>query len=187
MIHRLIKFWVYGGALAGVLLLLLTPVLVNGWSLVLIATFLHLPAYMLHQLEEHDGDRFRLFINATIGKGREVLTPAAVFVINVPGVWGVVALSLFLATKVNCGFALIAVYLVIVNAVAHIGQAVVSRRYNPGLATALLVFVPLGACSLWLVHRAGGETLAYHAIGLLSAVVIHAAILAHVRRQMSPC
>ena len=65
MLNRLFCYWVYGGALAGVLLLLLAPVLVGGWPLVLVATFLHLPAYRLHQWEEHDGDRFRLFFNAT--------------------------------------------------------------------------------------------------------------------------
>ena len=184
MLHRLINNWVYSRDLAGVLLLLLAPILVSDWPLVLIATFLHLPAYMLHQLEEHDDDRFRHFVNATIGKGRDVLSPTAVFIINVPGVWGVAALSLYLATKVNCGFALIVVYLVVVNAVFHIVPAVILRIYNPGLVSAVLLFIPLGAGSLWLVQQAGGGTLAYHALGLLAAVAIHAAILVHVRRQV---
>ena len=185
MFQRLITYWVYGGTLAGVLLLLLTPVLTSGWPLVLVAIFLHLPAYMLHQHEEHDNDRFRQFVNTVIGKGREVLSPTAVFVINVPGVWGVVAFSLYLAVTINCGFGLIAVYLVLVNGVAHVLQGIALRRYNPGLVSAVFLFIPLGTVTLWLIQKAGSGTFFYHAIGLLSAVAIHAAILIHVRLQFS--
>jgi hypothetical protein len=63
MFARLIANWVYGGFLAGLLLLLLTPVLVHSWAAPLVATFLCLPVYMVHQYEEHDKDRFRLFVN----------------------------------------------------------------------------------------------------------------------------
>ena len=69
MLHRLISYWVYGGVLAGILLLVLAPLLLRGWSTPLAATFLLLPAYMVHQYEEHDQDRFRLFFNETIGQG----------------------------------------------------------------------------------------------------------------------
>lgn len=69
MLQRLISYWVYGGVLAGVLLLALSPLLLAGWSMSLAATFLLLPAYMIHQYEEHDRDRFRLLLNETIGKG----------------------------------------------------------------------------------------------------------------------
>lgn len=181
MIQRLITHWVYGGALAGFLLLMLTPILVSSWPAALIATFLLLPAYMLHQLEEHDDDRFRKFFNATIGEGREVLSPEAVFVINVPGVWGVIAFSLYLARDVNPGFALIAVYLVLVNAVVHIVHALVFRRYNPGLWTAVFLFLPLGAWTLWLLQRFGAGSTGFHATGFLTAVAIHAAIVAYAR------
>jgi hypothetical protein len=111
MLDRLIANWVYGGFLAAVLLLLLTPVITRTWSPSLVVTFLLLPVYMLHQYEEHDNDRFRKFLNQTIGRGKEVLSPWIVFMINVPGVWGVIGLSLWLAAFVNIGFALIAVYL----------------------------------------------------------------------------
>ncbi len=183
MLQRLITNWVYGGALAGVLLLLLMPLLSQSWSTALTATFLLLPVYMIHQYEEHDDDRFRRFFNQTIGHGREVLSPAAVFITNVPGVWGVIAVSVYLAWAVDIGFGLIAVYLVLVNAVVHVVHAVIFRRYNPGLGTAIVLFVPLGALGLWQVQRAGGGTAGYQAIGLAVAVGIHAAILISVRAR----
>lgn len=185
MLNRLIANWVYGGFLAAVLLLLLTPVITRAWSPSLVATFLLLPVYMLQQYEEHDNDRFSKFLNQTIGRGREVLSPSAVFVINVPGVWGVIGLSLWLATFVKIGFALIAVYLVLVNAVAHLVHSAIFRCYNPGLGTAIVLFLPFGVYALLTVQRAGGGSGLMHATGLLVAVGIHGAILAHVRRQLT--
>jgi hypothetical protein len=96
--------------------------------------FLQLPLYMLHQFEEQDNDRFRIFFNRTIGGGREVLSPGAVFIINVPGVWGVIAASFYLAAHAQIGYGLIAVYLTLVNGVVHIVTGTASRCYNPGLA-----------------------------------------------------
>jgi hypothetical protein len=185
MFERLIHNWVYGGVLAAVLLLLLAPLLTAHWSAPLVATFLHLPAYMVHQYEEHDRDRFRLFFNETIGKGHDVLSPLAVFVTNVPGVWLVIALSLYGAAALNPGWATIAVYLVLVNAFVHIVHAVIFRRYNPGLATALVIFLPLGGFTLWLLLQAGAGSLGYQAFGFLTAVLIHAAILIHVRSKLA--
>ena len=184
MLQRLISYWVYGGVLAGILLLVLSPLLVAGWSTPLAATFLLLPAYMVHQYEEHDHDRFRLFFNETIGKGFDVLSPLAVFITNVPGVWGVIALSLYGAVSFSLGWALVAVYLVLVNAVVHIVHGMIFRRYNPGLFTALVVFLPLGAVTLVLIDRAGGGSITSHSVGLITAVAIHAAILLHVRRKL---
>lgn len=184
MLNRIIVNWVYGGALAGLLLLLLTPLLTASWSEALRATFLLLPIYMLHQYEEHDNDRFRHFFNATLGKGKEVLSPTVVFITNVPGVWGVIGLSLYLAEGINVGLALIAVYLVLVNAFVHLIHAFVFRGYNPGLGTALALFAPFGAYALRQVQIAGGGTPAFHAIGLVIAIAIHAAILLHVRCQL---
>lgn len=184
MLNRMIVNWVYGGFTAGLLLLLLMPLMTASWPASLTATFILLPVYMLHQYEEHDHDRFRLFFNATIGKGKDVLSPTAVFITNVPGVWGVITLSLYLAAAGNVGWALIAVYLVLVNALVHVIHAFVFRGYNPGLGTALALFIPLGAYALRQVQIAGGGTPMFHAIGLVAAIAIHAAILLHVRRQL---
>ncbi len=181
MLTRLINSWVYGGALAGLLLLVLLPALTTGWSLALVAVLLQLPVYMLHQYEEHDNDRFRQFFNHTVFGGREVLSRGAVFVINVPGVWGVIAAAFCLAQFVDIGCGLIAVYLTLVNAVVHVVSAVALKRYNPGLATAVLVFLPVGGFGLWQIDQAGGGSPAMQCLGLGVAVGIHAAIVAYAR------
>ena len=181
MMERLVRNWVYGGFLSGILLLILLPSFASGWSLALVAVFLQLPVYMIHQFEEHDDDRFRLFVNLTMGRGREVLSPAVVFVINVPGVWGVIAASLLLAKSVALGLGLIGIYLTLVNAVVHVISAVASRGYNPGLVTAILMFLPSGCFGLWAVDRSGGVGWGYHVLGIGTALAIHAAIMIHIR------
>jgi hypothetical protein len=50
-------------------------------SLLLLYTLL--PAYMIHQYEEHARGGFAAFVNFEVGKGREVLTRAGAFWINV--------------------------------------------------------------------------------------------------------
>lgn len=60
MMTRLFKYRVYGGFLAGIMILALMPLLADGWNTTFTAIFILLPIYMLHQYEEHDGDRFRL-------------------------------------------------------------------------------------------------------------------------------
>lgn len=185
MLERLISHWVYGGFLASLLLLVLSPLLISGWSKPLVSTFLLLPAYMIHQYEEHDNDRFRRFINKTIGQGYEVLSPWAVFITNIPGVWGVIALSLYFAVWVNLGWALVAVYLVLVNAMVHIVHAIIFWRYNPGLITSIVLFVPLGSFSLYQVARGGGGSFFGHAIGLGCSLTIHGAIVFHFQRRLT--
>lgn len=183
MFARLVANWVYGGFLAGLLLLLLTPVLSRSWPTALVVTFLCLPVYMLHQYEEHDDDRFRLFVNQKIGEGRVGLSRLAVFVINVPGVWGMVEISLALAATVSVGFGLIAIYLVLLNGMIHIVQAVVSRGYNPGLGTAIALFLPLGGYGMAAIQRAGDGILLTHITGAGAAVAIHVVIIVHAMRR----
>ncbi|MEM6422468.1 MAG: hypothetical protein AAF698_07750, partial [Pseudomonadota bacterium] len=91
--ERVVAHWVSGTGPAGLLLLGLTPALWAGWPGWLVAAWLCLPVYMFHQVEEHDAGRFAAFLNELFGKGREVLGPSEIFLINVPVVWGVNAIA----------------------------------------------------------------------------------------------
>lgn len=180
MLARLRDNWVYGGFLAALMLLAVTPVLAGGWPLALLLIWLQLPVYMLHQYEEHDADRFRQVVNATIGGGREVLSRFDVFVINIGGVWGVDAIAFLLAARVHLGLGLIAVYLSLVNSVGHCVQAIALRSYNPGLVTSIVLFIPLGVFTLWVLAGTGEIAASDHLIGLAVALIIHAGIIVRV-------
>ena len=86
---RFFNNWMYAGFVAGLFLLAVTPIFAGALSLPLLLIYLQLPIYMIHQLEEHNHDRFRLWANEVIGGGLEALTPPAVVFINVVGVWAV--------------------------------------------------------------------------------------------------
>src|SRR5262249_19177166 len=142
-----------------------------------------LPIYMVHQVEEHAGDRFRQFVNDRIAGGRNALTTPAVIVINVGLVWGVDLLALYLARFIAPGFGLIAGYLALVNAVVHVAGALAGRAYNPGLATGILLFIPFGTWALVAVAGTPGVSIADHAVGLGCALATHVAIIAYVLRR----
>jgi hypothetical protein len=185
MMTRLFTYWVYGGFLAGIMILALMPLLAVGWSPAFTAIFLLLPVYMIHQYEEHDADRFRLYINRTVGYGAEVLTPAAVFLINIGAVWLLDVVVIYLAARVDLGLGLIAVHLMLINAVVHIIGALRSRSYNPGLVTAIVLFLPVGAYALWRIQASGEATATDHAVGFLIGLAIHALIVVYAVRRRS--
>ncbi|KAB2877130.1 MAG: HXXEE domain-containing protein, partial [Bauldia sp.] len=89
--------WMHAGFVAGLFLLAVVPLLAGAFDLPFLLVYLQLPVYMLHQLEEHQGDRFRAFVNARLAGGRDALTTAAVVVINVPLVWGIDLAAIYLA------------------------------------------------------------------------------------------
>ncbi len=107
-LERLQKYWVYGGFLAGLMLLALAPLLLSGWDRASILAFLVLPVYMLHQYEEHDDDRFHRFVVAELGHGRDVLPTPAIFLINMGGVWALMVAVIWLMRGVNPGFGVVA-------------------------------------------------------------------------------
>ena len=177
------KNWMYAGLIAGLFLLAVLPLFAGQWSAAMVAVFLQLPAYMLHQVEEHAGDRFRRYINRNVAGVPDALTTVAVVIVNVPLVWGVDLLSIYLARFVSLGWGLIAIYLMLVNAVVHVIGAVAKRGYNPGLITAVVMFLPLSIWGLVAVSETTGVSLAQHAIGLGAAILVHAGLAAHVLRR----
>ncbi|MBN9242520.1 MAG: HXXEE domain-containing protein [Mesorhizobium sp.] len=184
-VERLFNYWTYGGFLAGIMMLVLTPLFASDWSPAFTAVFLLLPVYMLHQYEEHDGDRFRTYVNRMVGHGAEVLTPAAVFAINIGAVWALDVVVIYLAWRVDLGLGLIAVYLMLVNALVHIAGAIRSRAYNPGLVTALVLFLPFGGYAWWRIETSGAATPADHMIGLAVGIAAHVLIVAYALRRRS--
>lgn len=180
MIDRFYVHWVVATAVLLVDLLLYTPFALAGRGEALALIYSFGPAYMLHQLEEHSGDRFRANANSRVFGGREALTKLTVLRVNLPGVWGLNLIALYAALEFGPGWGLAAPYLAVVNAVAHCVVALRFREYNPGLATALAVFIPLGGYALHAVPA----TLAQHLIGLGVAIAIHAAIIIPVSRRI---
>ncbi|TDU00505.1 MULTISPECIES: HXXEE domain-containing protein [Azorhizobium] len=171
----LAKHWVAGAAFMAGALLLVLPGIVPDPALRLV--YLASPLYMLHQIEEHAGDRFRTYVNDVVFGGVQALSVADVLVINLPGVWGINLLAFYAALAFGPGWGLAAAYLILVNGIAHVGMAVRFRGYNPGLVTGALAFIPFGVLSLLLIPARPVE----HVVGLVISLVIHAAIIVRVK------
>ena len=150
--------------------------------------FLCSPAYMIHQVEEHTGDRFRSFFNQRLFGGRDALTVADVLVVNLPLVWGLNLAALYAAFAWGDGYGLVAPYALLINALVHVAAAVRLRIYNPGLITAVVLFIPLGLAAVYLIAREPGVGLGYHVAALAIAILLHVAIVAWVlfRLRRSP-
>ena len=170
--------WPMAALFAGLLLFAMAPIwgVVAGSAIALV--WLQLPIYMVHQFEEHYGDRFRLYVNRNVAHC-DALTPEGAFWINSLGVWGIDLSMLYLAVFVNPTLALAAFYLPIVNAIAHVRETAVRRRYNPGLYTSLALFLPVAGYGLYRVSQETGATGADHLLGFGIAVAVHAAIIVY--------
>lgn len=175
--------WPLVGAVVAVFLACLLPLVAVAWPRPLTLTYMLLLIYLLHQLEEHLGDRFRRFVNMYVAGGIEALTARATMWINVGAVWVLSLLVLLLQGFTEVGLGLIVVYTTLLNGLVHIVVALVMRRYNPGLVTALVLFLPFGVWALVAVARSSGLGVSGHVIGIVVAVLVHAAIIVSVRRR----
>lgn len=164
--HPLLYDWPWAGLiLAAVLAVLLLgelrtvsrrdPRWVLGWLW---------PMYLLHQFEEHGidllGRRYAFLASLCATLGYPVpsscpATPEFIFSVNVLACQIAFGLAFFLR-RTRPLVAACAWGLPLVNAVAHVLMALADGRYNPGLLTALVLFVP--GCA-WMLVRVVGSGL----------------------------
>jgi hypothetical protein len=148
-----------------------------------------LPVYMLHQFEEHGinlrGEHYHFLTElcALIGRLDLSRCPANLaFILAVNcggGVW-IPGLFAILFRRRNPMIGACAMGIPLVNAVFHIGQAAAREAYNSGLATAVILFVPMCAWTLVQFHRSKllGRRQLVSIVG--SGVLVHVALIASV-------
>lgn len=142
-------------------------------------------AYLLHQFEEHGVDAegkpyaFRGMLCEAFGFAEAADCPipeAFITAVNIPVVWLAGPISALLGRRWPA-IALSYFAVPSVNSAVHLGPAVASGSYNPGLATAILLFMPL---SLWAFRIAllrphlGARAVA---ATILGGILIHAVLM----------
>jgi hypothetical protein len=114
------------------------------------AYWLPLPALLWHQTEEwvKPGGFLPWFNREVIGSGEDEfpITRRAGLIINTGMGWAL-ALAVGLSRESSLAGAQLAMLLG--NAAVHLGAVGRQRRYNPGSASAALLFVPIGAAATW--------------------------------------
>ena len=118
-------------------------------------SLLMLLAYIIHQYEEHWIDLFgnqyafygyinELLLGLPNAQNTSVmpLSPASIFVINTSLVWLVGVIAIWRSPQ-HLFPALAMAGITLVNAASHIMAGIAKQSYNPGLVTAIVIFVPL--------------------------------------------
>ncbi|MEL6646402.1 MAG: HXXEE domain-containing protein [Pseudomonadota bacterium] len=121
-----------------------------------------LVVYIIHQFEEHWIDIYgrtyafkpnlNEFLSGLLRRSgvQEFMSDMSVFVINTSLVWLVGALAIWRGSQ-NVFAALCMASIVVVNAISHIGAALIAGSYNPGLLTGVVLFLPVGiGAYVWL-------------------------------------
>ena len=143
-------------------------------------------AYIIHQFEEHWIDIFgnkyafyeyfnTLFLTVLGAQDSSViiLSREAIFLINTSLVWLVGVIAIWRSPKHL--FPLLAMNgIVLVNAISHILPGIFQKSYNPGLLTAIVIFLPLAIA----FYRKVLFTKQYAKSQVIASIVW--AILAHV-------
>jgi hypothetical protein len=143
---------------------------------------LMLPVYMLHQFEEHGinflGQHYHFLTELCLALGHPDPkncpgTPAFVVAVNCGGgVWIPGLLAILLRHR-NVMVGACAMGIPLVNAIVHIGDALVSGHYNSGVVTAVVLFLPMCAWTLLQLRRNGLLQPRRLAAVIASGVLLH--------------
>lgn len=133
--------------------------------------------YLIHQVEEHWvdllGRQYPLYddLNGVIARlfGEDkygILDRSGIYYINAGMVWTAGFLAI-LASPARAFPCLAMAGIMLVNGIAHVANALFTGSYNAGLATSLILFLPLSITFFRGMHRAGKADIRL----LLSAVL----------------
>jgi len=164
-------------------LLALAPPVSRRTDPVILLAYLQLPSYMIHQYEEHGHGAFKREMNALLPPTVGRLTNGNIFLSNVIGVWFTDAAAITLAANGLSTAALLPPYLAVVNAFLHIAPVLRLRRYNPGLLTALALFLPFGLYCIRTIGRELRATRRDHVLCLVSALGLHLGVVLLIARE----
>jgi hypothetical protein len=149
-------------------------------------------AYLL-QFEEHGIDArgmpyaFRDVLCMHFGFANAATCPipeSFITAVNIPVVWLAGPIAALLGRRWP-GIALSYFSVPAVNAFAHIGPALAAGNYNPGLLTAVVLFLPPSLWTLWIALRR--PDLGWRMVGatIVGGIVLHAVLILTLRAYLT--
>lgn len=149
-------------------------------------------AYLLHQFEEHGIDArgapyaFRGVLCMRFGFADATACPipeSFITAVNIPVVWLAGPVAALLGRR--CPAIALSYFSVpAINALAHIGPALAAGDYNPGLLTAVLLFLPLSLWTFWIALRRPDLGWRMVAATVVGGIVIHAVLILALRAYL---
>jgi hypothetical protein len=164
--------WSRAGLVLAIVLFALAPLVFQSMGLAVVLIYLWLPFLILHQYEEHARGELLEWYKRMMPRIAPFLTERKLLLVNLGSGWLLFTIALYAAFFVRPGLGLIATYMALVNSLMHIGQALRWRSYNPGLWTALILFIPGGVCTIFALSTEGA-TRADNFLGLGIAFLAH--------------
>lgn len=148
MLSLIYKNWPVYGFVAGILIILIlifTGEKINFTKSLLI---LQVSFLMFHQFEEYvfPGGFQNFFNEEILNKSLKIkiqLSNSGILIVNVLFGWTFYIISAVIAESA-LWFSAGIVAITIINGVLHSAAALVKRKYNPGLITGIVFFIPLG-------------------------------------------
>ena len=150
-------------------------------------------AYLLHQFEEHGIDArgapyaFRGVVCMRFGFEDATACPipeSFIAAVNIPVVWLAGPIAALLGRRYPA-IALGYFSVPTVNAFAHIGPALAAGDYNPGLLTAVLLFLPLSFWALRIALRAPELGWRIVASTIIGGIMLHAVLIFSLRAYLT--
>lgn len=142
-------------------------------------------AYLLHQFEEHGIDArgapyaLRGALCTRFGFTGAAACPipeSFITAVNIPVVWLAAPIAALLGRRWPA-IALSYFSAPTINAFAHIGPALATGNYNPGLLTAVLLFLPLSLWALWIALRRPDLGWRMLATTIVGGIALHAVLI----------
>jgi hypothetical protein len=148
------KHWATFGGIMAVVIIVLALIIDKELSNIQTIFWIHLATLLLHQFEEYTyPGMFKDFFNTNIWNKNAItrfpLNEKGILVINIILAWTMYFFASFVGVKVvwlTFGLAGIT----ITNGIMHTIMFVKLKKYNPGLITGFLIFIPFG---LYLLTR----------------------------------
>lgn len=167
------KYWPNLGGVIG--FAIITTILLNGRQVFSIQslTWLHLAILLLHQFEEYSiPGKFKKFYNTNIWNKNPItrfeLNHKGILIVNVILAWTAYLIAAIYGEKLiwlTIGLS----GLTILNGIMHTFMFIKLKKYNPGLITGLLIFIPFG--TFLLTRIAGNIEQKYWMMGLIVFII----------------
>lgn len=150
-------------------------------------------AYLLHQFEEHGIDArgapyaFRDALCARFGFAGAAACPipeSFITAVNIPVVWLAGPIAALLGRRWPA-IALSYFSVPAINAFVHIAPALATGNYNPGLLSAVLLFLPLSLWAFWIALRRPDLGWRMVAATIAGGIVIHAVLILALRAYLT--
>jgi len=150
-------------------------------------------AYLLHQFEEHGIDArgapyaFHGTLCTRFGFADATACPipeSFITAVNIPMVWLAGPIAALLGRRWPA-IALSYFSVPAINALAHIAPALAAGIYNPGLLTAVLLFLPLSLWTLWIALRRPDLGWRMVAATIAGGIEIHAVLILTLRAYVT--